>query len=92
LAFAQAGPIDFEAAGYGANWQWTTFENGSNPALEIVPNPNPSGVNVSSTVAKFTALVTGAPWASFESVPGVYFFEVTFAGVEQGMIEKIIVQ
>jgi hypothetical protein len=27
-----------------------------------------------------------------ELAPGIYFLEVTFAGVEQGMIEKIIVQ
>jgi len=88
LAFSQAGPIDFEAAGYGANWQWTTFENGSNPSLEIVANPNPSGVNVSSTVAKFTALVTGAPWAGFESVhgQGIGLFNLTAANCQIKMM------
>ncbi|MEY4350055.1 MAG: hypothetical protein RL078_97 [Bacteroidota bacterium] len=88
LAFSQAGPIDFEAAGYGANWQWTTFENGSNPALEIVANPNPSGVNVSSSVAKFTALVGGAPWAGFESVhgQGIGLFNLTAANCQIKMM------
>lgn len=70
LTWSQAGPIDFQSNGFGANWLWTTFENGSNPALEIVANPDPSGINLSSTVAKFTAQVNGAPWAGFESVHG----------------------
>jgi hypothetical protein len=56
FAFAQIGPIDFEANGEGANWAWAVFENDSNPALEIVPNPDQSGLNTSATVAKFTAL------------------------------------
>ena len=33
-------PIDFEQGGHGLNWTWTTFENDTNPALEIVPNPD----------------------------------------------------
>jgi len=39
--FAQLGPIDFEPAGFGASWQWTTFENDFNPPLEIIANPDP---------------------------------------------------
>jgi hypothetical protein len=68
--FAQLGPIDFEPAGFGATWQWTTFENDFNPPLEIIANPDPSGINTSNTVARFTANVAGAPWAGVESVHG----------------------
>jgi len=65
------GPIDFETGGYGANWTWTVFENSVNPpALEIVSNPNSSGINTSSTVAKFTALSSGAAYAGCESQHG----------------------
>ena len=65
------GPIDFETGGYGANWTWTVFENSENPpSLEIVSNPNSSGINTSSTVAKFTALSSGAAYAGCESQHG----------------------
>ena len=70
LCTAQLGPIDFEPTGYGATWQWTTFENDFNPPLEIIANPDPSGINTSTTVARFTANVAGAPWAGVESVHG----------------------
>ncbi|MBW6498938.1 MAG: T9SS type A sorting domain-containing protein, partial [Bacteroidales bacterium] len=63
-------PIDFEDGGYGADWTWTVFENASNPALEIISNPDPSGNNTSATVAKFTALQAGNPWAGVESAHG----------------------
>lgn len=65
------GPIDFETGGYGADWTWTVFENSENPPpLEIVSNPNSSGINTSSTVAKFTALSSGAAYAGCESQHG----------------------
>ncbi len=67
VGFAQNQPIDFEAGGYGADWTWTPFENDSNPAIEIIANPDASGGNMSATVAKFTALQTGNPWAGCES-------------------------
>lgn len=70
LAMGQNIPIDFEPDGYGADWTWTTFENDTNPALEIVSNPDPSGVNTSATVAKFTALQTGMPFAGCETSHG----------------------
>lgn len=64
-------PIDFETGGYGADWTWTVFENSENPPpLEIVSNPNSSGINTSSTVAKFTALSSGAAYAGCESQHG----------------------
>ena len=70
ISHGQNIPVDFEQGGYGANWTWTTFENDTNPALEIVPNPDSSSINPSSTVAKFTALQTGEPWAGVESMHG----------------------
>ena len=70
IIYSQNGPIDFEQNGIGLNWTWTTFENDNNPQLEIVPNPDISGVNTSATVAKFTALQNGNPWAGFESMHG----------------------
>ena len=63
-------PINFESNGNGANWTWTTFENDLNPPLEIIANPDTSGINTSSTVAKYTALQTGNHWAGFESMHG----------------------
>lgn len=63
-------PIDFEENGYGADWTWTTFENDSNPELEIITNPDMSGINTSSTVAQFTALQQGQPFAGVESMHG----------------------
>ena len=63
-------PIDFEQNGNGLNWTWTTFENDINPPVEIVPNPDVSGLDTSSTVLKFTALQLGNPWAGFESMHG----------------------
>ncbi|MBK9254108.1 MAG: T9SS type A sorting domain-containing protein [Saprospiraceae bacterium] len=70
LSFAQNAPINFEAGGNGANWTWTVFENDTNPALEILANPDQSGLNTSATVAKFTALQSGNPWAGCESLHG----------------------
>jgi hypothetical protein len=67
---AQNSPIDFETGGYGATWTWTVFENGGNPPLEIVTNPNTGSINSSATVAKFTALQAGQPWAGCESLHG----------------------
>lgn len=58
--------INFEPAGAGANYQWNVFENATNPALEFVANPFPGGINTSATVAKFTALQAGQPWAGTE--------------------------
>jgi hypothetical protein len=63
-------PIDFEVGGYGADWTWTVFENNTNPPLEIIPNPDQTGINISVTVAKFTALQSGNPWAGCESSHG----------------------
>lgn len=68
--FGQNIPIDFETNGNGANWSWVVFENSTNPPLEIVDNPDPTGLNTSSKVAKFTALQAGQPFAGCESLHG----------------------
>jgi hypothetical protein len=70
MSFAQNAPVNFETGGQGANWNWTVFENSTNPPLDIVANPNAAGINTSATVAKFTALNAGQPWAGFESAHG----------------------
>ncbi|MCB0296761.1 MAG: hypothetical protein KDG51_16330, partial [Calditrichaeota bacterium] len=70
MLLAQNAPIDFEAGGHGANWTWNVFENDTNPPLEVIANPDQTGANTSATVAKFTALQTGNPWAGCESMHG----------------------
>ncbi len=70
ISFAQNAPIDFESAGYGATWTWTVFENDTNPPLVIGANPSISGINTSATVAQFTAIQAGQPWAGCETLHG----------------------
>lgn len=67
FAFAQNGPISFEPGEFGLTWTWTVFENVGNPPLEIVGNPDQTGINTSSRAAKFTALQGGMPYAGVES-------------------------
>ncbi len=69
-SFSQNAPIDFEAGGYGADWTWTVFENDDNPPVEIIANPDMSGINTSATVAKITARQAGQPWAGCETLHG----------------------
>ena len=71
ISLAQNGPISFEPGEFGSTWSWTVFENIDNPPLEIVGNPDPSGINTSSRVAKFTALQGGMPYAGVESAHGM---------------------
>ena len=67
--------IDFEVDGFGANWVWTVHNNHSNPALEIVPNPNLSSSNSSENVAKFTSKADGEAWAlTFTDNIGTFLF------------------
>ena len=67
--------IDFESDGFGANWVWTVHNNHSNPALEIVPNPNLSSSNSSENVAKFTSKADGEAWAlTFTDNIGTFLF------------------
>ena len=67
---AQNNPINFESLGYGAEWNWTVFENVTNPPLEFVSNPDMTGINTSETVAKIAALHGGAPWVGCETQHG----------------------
>tara|TARA_B100000953_G_scaffold24468_1_gene20020 strand:- start:968 stop:3646 length:2679 start_codon:yes stop_codon:yes gene_type:complete len=56
-------PVDFEsAANGGLSSSWRVFENGDNPALEIITNPDMTG-NTSMSVAKFTARPEGQAYA-----------------------------
>ena len=77
--FGQNAPIDFEAMGNGASWNWTVFENDSNPPLEIIANPDPAGINTSDSVAKFTALQLGMPFAGCETEHGAGIGTFTIA-------------
>ncbi|MFT5832708.1 MAG: hypothetical protein ACI97N_000321 [Cognaticolwellia sp.] len=61
--FAQYSNIDFEPAGSGAGFAWTVSENGSNPALAFIANPDMTGANTSATVTEFVAEQAGNPWA-----------------------------
>ena len=42
----QNAPIDFEPGGFGDTWTWTVFENDTDPALEIIANPDPTAINL----------------------------------------------
>ncbi|MFK8009565.1 MAG: T9SS type A sorting domain-containing protein [Saprospiraceae bacterium] len=63
FVYAQYTNVDFEPAGQGAGWTWIMDSNDDNPPLEFVSNPSATGINTTSNVAKFTARVTGNPWA-----------------------------
>tara|TARA_B100000497_G_scaffold82465_1_gene91923 strand:- start:867 stop:1727 length:861 start_codon:yes stop_codon:yes gene_type:complete len=69
-SFGQNVPVDFEFNGNGAWWSWRVFENGQNPPLEVVANPDTSGINKSPWVAKFLAQANGAPFAGCETKHG----------------------
>ncbi len=60
---ATLGPVDFEPDGQGAGFTWAVFENGDNPPLEIIANPDATGANTSANVAQFTARQAGQPFA-----------------------------
>jgi hypothetical protein len=69
-AFAAAHAQDdmnFEPTGVGAAYTWNVFENDTNPPLEFVANPESASINPSLTVAKYTTLATGNPWAGCET-------------------------
>lgn len=79
VLFAQNAPITFESGGQGSGWTWTVFENGTNPPVQVLPNPHATGINTSATVAQFTALVAGQPWAGCESMHGADIGTFTFS-------------
>ena len=82
-------PIDFESEGNGAEWTWTVFENESNTILEVIENPYKAGINTSETVAKFTALSEGMPYAGCETKHGEGIG--TFKFDETNSVVKILV-
>lgn len=91
MGFSQNAPVNFETGGQGASWTWTTFENGTNPAVEVVNNPSATAPNTSSKVAKFTALQGGNPWAGCESAKGANPDIGTFTLTAANAIVKIMV-
>lgn len=67
----QTFDLTFESGTAGSDpTKWNVFENDTNPPLEVVSNPNPSGVNTSAKVAKLTTLIAGAPFAGCETQHG----------------------
>lgn len=67
ITWSQNGPITFEPGEFGSTWVWNTFENGANAPLELVSNPDQTGINTSATVAKMITLQAGAPFAGVEN-------------------------
>jgi hypothetical protein len=70
MGFSQQETFDvtFETGADGSEVSvWSTFENDSNPSIEVVANPDATGINTSAKVAKFTALDAGQPWAGTET-------------------------
>lgn len=67
MGFSQINPVDFEAGGNGADWTWGSFANGSDPDLQVIANPDPSGINTSATVAQVIAEDAGLDFAGFFS-------------------------
>lgn len=57
--------LTFESGAAGSDASnWDVFENGDTPPpFEVVSNPDASGVNTSSSVAKFTSLAGQSEWA-----------------------------
>ncbi len=90
VGFSQRNPIDFETGGYGTDWTWNVFENDTNPALEIIENPDKSGINTSATVAKFTALQSGNPWAGCENAHGADNLGPFVLGTDNSTIKILV--
>ncbi len=92
LMFAQAShTVDFEPAGVGSEWDWTVEENGDNPAIEFIANPNSSGANQTPTVAKFIARSDGNAWALFYTDDnGTFTFDANNSTVSL-MIHKPVI-
>ena len=66
---APYAPVTFETGEYGSTWTLTSFDNPSGPSTTslLSVNPDKTGINSSNTVAKFTALTTGAWYTGFET-------------------------
>ena len=91
--WSTAETIDFETSGFGAGWTWSVFENESNPPLEFVANPDPSGENTSPTVVKITAFQAGQPWVGCETVHGdigSFSFDASNSTVKMMVYKSVI--
>jgi len=75
---SSTSPIDFEPAGRGAVFAWTTFENDTGPWTQIVANPSKTGINTSDKAVMFKAISSGNPWAGFQSAHKTDLGTVTF--------------
>lgn len=79
--FAQVD-LDFEPAGTGAGYTWTVTENGTNPPMAFIANPDMT-TNTSATVAEFTAEMAGQTYAlCFTDDMGTVTFDATNATVK----------
>jgi len=67
ISFNGVATIDYETV--GQDWTWVLFGNGDNASslYSVVPNPNPSGINLSSNCAKYTINVGAMSWAGLYS-------------------------
>lgn len=91
MGFAQVNPVDFEPGGIGADWTFVVFVNGDDPPIEIVPNPDVSGINTSATVAKFTVRVAGADFAgAFSDNIGTFTLLPTNSTVKMKVHKPVI--
>lgn len=90
--FAQSThTIDFEPAGVGSDWNWIVGENDDNPPLEFVANPAATGINTTPTVAKFTARVTGQPYAlCFTDDDGEFTFDASNSTVKIMVYKPVV--
>ena len=90
---AQNAPIDFETGGFGADFTWTVFEADTAP-LEIVANPDNTGINTSTTAAKMTLTSTNANYAGAESQHatdlGTFTFDATNSIVKIMVYKSVI--
>jgi len=90
MSFAQNAPVDFEEGGNGAAWSWTTFANGED-TLQVIPNPDMTEPNASSTVGSITTLVAGDAWAGFFTDDiGEFTFDETNATVKIMVWKSVI--
>lgn len=76
VAFGQTETIDFETAGVGADWTWTTAD--VNPTFTVKANPHKTGINTSDKVVEFIAKTTDNNWTLVHSEGiGEFTFDAT---------------
>ena len=81
--------VDFEPAGVGAGWSWTTFEFA--PSLSEIANPVPGGINSSANVIEFIAHVSDQPWTGcWTEDDGQFTFDVSNSIIKIMVFKPII--